>query len=170
MANKSPKIVRSLARIEKAQKDLSAATKSLSTKEYMQGLGQFAAGLIKKRTRLGDGVKSEGAHKEPLKPLSPGYQEARKNDPELSEFASPNKSNLTRTGQLLDSMTAKNATARTVQVGPSGVRRDGKTNEKIGEYVSKDRPFNNLSEIETKRVSDKIRLDAKAAIKKALKK
>lgn len=202
MSDVDSKIKRSLAKISQAQKDLGAALDALKTTDYMQKLGDFAAKLIKVRTRLGDGVAQAGDHKNPLLPLSPNYVDERKalqsgansalesqagseakyqkkydrakyksnlaNIGGLSATTSPTKSNLTRTGQLLDSMSAKGATKTTVRVGPDGTRDDGKSNADIGEYVSKKRPFNNLSEIESGRVKDKIRLDAKAAIRKAL--
>jgi len=199
------KIKRSLGRISQASQDLQTALKSLRTPEFMQQVGDFAASMIKIRTRLGDGVDDKGGTKHALKELSPGYIDQRsalqsgahkalesavgseanyqkKNQKAvykhslesaggLSQFTSPRKSNLTRSGQLLDSVAGTNPTVRTVIVSPTGQRDDGKTNKQIGEYVSDaGRKFNNLSEIELKRLSDWIRLQAKAAIRKGLKK
>ncbi len=199
------KLKRKLGRIAQAADELQTALKALRTPEFMQKVGDFAASMIKVRTRLGDGVASQGGSKSSLKPLSKEYIDQRaalqsgahkaiesavgseanyqkKNQKAvyrqslasaggLSQFTSPKKSNLTRSGQLLDSIAGKNPTTRTVHVGPTGQRDDGKTNQKIGEYVSDaGRPFNNLSEIELKRVSDYIRLAAKAAIRSVARK
>lgn len=144
------------------------ALKRVLTTSYMLEIGAFAASLVKLRTQLGFGVSSQGSPREKLKPLSKAYQ-AQRAKGNLSEYTSPSKSNLTRTGQLLSSIRVKTVSRNSVTVGPVGIRNDGKDNEQIGEYVSEQgRPFNHLSDVEVKRVREKIRKDIQAAIRVAL--
>jgi hypothetical protein len=49
-----------------------------TSKESMQELGDEAANLIRKRTRLGYGVESQGGTKARLAPLTEKYQKVRK--------------------------------------------------------------------------------------------
>lgn len=166
------KIKRAVARLHNMELDGKKIAQDLADPKYMKDLGNFAAGLVKKRTRLGSGVKQHGAQKEKLKPLSEGYVEQRRKDKDagiLSEFTNVKKSNLVRTGQLTDSIKVKDVTPRTARIGPSGHRTDGKTNQKVGEFVTDaGRPFNNLSNAEVKQIGNRIRRDVKAAIKKRL--
>lgn len=131
---------RFISRLEKTVKDAASAPQC-------KALGEEAIRLIVKRTRLGYGVTTQGI-KQPLKKLSPGYIKFRKKQ-NLSEFTTPSRSNLTFTGQLLDSMRVMFVSQGRVVVGPKGLRNSKLTNEKLAEYVAKaGRPFNNLSEQE----------------------
>jgi hypothetical protein len=141
----------------------------LKEPERMRKYAQIGADAIKLRTRLGSSVSAPGEVKEPLKPLSPAYKEQRKAlkaEGKLSEFASPGKSNLTLSGQLLDSVKVISAIQGKAIVGPSGSRNDGKTNEDVGKYVTKaGRPFNNPSDSELKRIQDAVKRELRALIK-----
>lgn len=158
---------------------MKSAAEEVRSPENMKKYGEMVAAMIKLRTRLGDSVKAEGADKVPLKALStkrpksggPSYVEVRERDERmgrLSDQTSPRKSNLTRTGQLLDSEAVKSVSTGKVTVGPTGDRDDGKTNAEISGYVSKTRPYNHLSRTETKRVNDQVKRDIRALIKNKL--
>ena len=138
----------------------------------MRKYGELAAGMIKLRTRLGSGLAYDGADKQKLKPLKPSTVERRKSLKEkgrLSGETSPRKSNLTQSGQLLDSVQVTNAGVATVSVGPRGGRDDGLTNQKVAEHVTDaGRPFNSLSKIETKRLHDEVKRNLREAIKRVL--
>jgi hypothetical protein len=137
----------------------------------MKKYGQMVADMIRLRTRLGDGVAREGADKGKLKKLAKSTitsREALQKKGKLSELTSPGKSNLTRTGQLLDSESVKSVSVGKVTVGPTGTRDDGKTNAEVAEYVSQQRPYNHLSRVETKRVNDAVKKDIRALIKSRL--
>lgn len=139
--------------------------------ENMKKYGEMVADMIRLRTRLGDGVPREMAEKEKLKPLADSTKEQRKrlqSKGKLSNLTTPNKSNLTRTGQLLDSEKVKSVSTGKVTVGPSGTRDDGKSNADVAEYVSKSRPYNHLSRVETKRVNDAVKRDVRTLIKNKL--
>jgi hypothetical protein len=126
----------------------------------MKEFGEYMANAIKVRTRLGYGVKKLAGSREKLKPLDPErYIPFRKSFPNLSGDTTPNKSNLTLTGQMLDSMQVKEVTKGKVTVGPAGPRNDTTdTNEKIAEYVAEQgRPFNTLTKPELKGLTDLVR-------------
>lgn len=80
--------------------------KKVREKSFMDNLGKMAADQIKQRTRLGKGVKGESLVK--LGPLSDKYKEfRRKKKGKLSNLTTPNRSNATATGQMLDGITHK---------------------------------------------------------------
>jgi hypothetical protein len=108
----------------------SGAVKKSVQRKVMNEFGLEVIKMIQVRVRLGYGVRREGAPKQPLRRLSKSYIEFRKrNRHRLSEYASPGKSNLTFTGEYLDSFDA-NAKDGRVQVGPTGKR-----NIDIAKYV-----------------------------------
>jgi hypothetical protein len=71
-------------------------------REDMISIGFLAADRIKVRTRLGN-----DRNRSSLKPLSSGYKLYRQRYPFLYDKTTPSKSNLTLTGQLLNSMDVK---------------------------------------------------------------
>lgn len=185
--------------LEKYSTAIANAFRDLVRPENMRKYGEQAAAMIKLRTRLGQGVESDGAEKGPLKPLSPAYIKMRQEQQDtaesdvltarfrsgkrglhvtkkqlhgkggLSDQTSPGKSNLTRTGQMLNSESVTSVGEGEVFVGPKGSRDDGKKNEDIAAYVTyAGRPFNNLSKIEVKRVNDAIKKDMKKFLAEAL--
>lgn len=151
---------------------ISSVMPAIVSPAQMRKYGELAAGMIKLRTRLGSGVVRDGADKQKLKPLKPSTVERRKSLKEkgrLSGETSPRKSNLTQSGQLLDSVQVTNAGVATVSVGPRGGRDEGLTNQKVAEHVTDaGRPFNSLSKIETKRLHDEVKRNLREAIKRVL--
>jgi hypothetical protein len=160
--------------------------------ENMRKIGEQAAAMIKLRTRLGSGVATNGADKQKLKPLAKSTIEVRKGNlafyrnakgqsipftpddngakVKLSDQTSPSKSNLTRTGQLLDSEGVTKVGYGTVAIGPHGPRHDSKlSNEQVAEHVTRGgRPFNNLSKVEVKRLQDGIKKQLRDLLKRVL--
>jgi len=157
-----------MAKMDEARRILDQAFRTLLSKNYLTSVGKQAADMIRLRTQLGYGVPSDGKSREKLKPLSAAYKKVRKENP-LNGNTSPSKSNLTRTGQLLSSIGVKSIQKDKVIIGPKGPRNDGETNERVGEFVSeKGRPFNNLSDVERKRLTETIRKDLQQLLEKAL--
>lgn len=121
----------------------------------MEVFGEFIAERIRQRTRLGFGVAKPGANPEPLAALKPSTKEARKRK-KLNAKTSEGFSNLTETGQLLDSIKVTKVKKGSALVGPEGSRMDGKNNRDIGYYQTigdpkknrEKRPFNNVSRAE----------------------
>lgn len=125
----------------------------LRRSKRMRELGNYSIKLIQDRTRYrSSGVKKPGANSSRLKALAPSTIKKRTYLQKLLHPAtSPGKSNLTFTGQLLDSMKLKITKEGEVSFGPRGPRRsiyggrDRVTNEQVAFFVSVDRPFNHLS-------------------------
>lgn len=128
--------------------------KSAATTEQMELLAEEAARMVRVRTRLGQGVNKSGA-KGKLKALSPKYVDFRERFSDLSEFTTPPRSNLTLTGQMLESIEILDVKKGKVEIGPNrNTRRDGKsTNQKVAEGVSKARPFMNFHKLEIKKLA-----------------
>jgi len=156
----------------KLQDAIRAVIPEIKAPANMRKYGDMSAAMIKLRTRLGSGVDASGDSKKALKRLADSTKESRKakkKKGKLSELTTPNRSNLTETGQLLDSVGVTKSAYGSVTVSPSGSRTDGKTNQKVAEYVTDGgRPFNNLSKIEIKRLSEEVKRDLREAIKKRL--
>lgn len=109
----------------------------------LQKIGAMAAAIVKKRVKLGYGVKDQGSEKEKLMKLSEGYVEQRKKK-ELPSTTKASKSNLTLTGQMLDNLSATVKETGNVEIG----FQDAFAHDKATWNTEKGRPFNNLSKAE----------------------
>lgn len=123
-----------------------------------------AAERIKKRTRLGYGVEGgvRGGQRERLGKLSDSYIATRKKarrSGKLSSATSPKRSNLTFTGQLLDSLRGM-VKGNKIIVYLKKNRDDGKTNPQVAGYVENGgRPFFELTDKEVKGLRNNIKKD-----------
>jgi hypothetical protein len=133
---------------------LNARVKSATAPEHMKQLAEEAGRMVRVRTRLGQGVNKSGA-KGKLKALSEDYIDFRETYSDLSEFTTPPRSNLTLTGEMLESIEILDVKDGKVEIGPNlNTRRDGKaTNQKVAEGVSKARPFMNFHKLEIKKLA-----------------
>ncbi len=160
------------ADMRKFQAAMDRVLKDVSSPAAMREIGNEAADRIRKRTRLGKGVAAPGADPIPLKPLSDSYKDARKkqrgNKGKLSSFTSAGKSNLTFTGQMLDSLRVLTQSASSVVIGLYGNRKGGGSNSEVGGFVSEVRPFLNLSKAEMNGLARIIRERIDAALKRFL--
>lgn len=131
---------------------ISKAIKEAVEPRALAPLAKFAIDLIVKRTRLGYGVKEDLGQKEKLKPLTRAYIEQRSKS-RLSAYTTASRSNLTRTGQMLESMRILEIKEGSVTIGMSGRRTDGHTNDQIAQFnAERGRPFNHLSQLEFQQV------------------
>lgn len=90
--------------------------------------------------------------------------------PALGEYGSPGKSNLTLSGQLLNSMTFNISKFGFSIIIPETKRRGSEiTNAKLARYVQKDRPFMNLTSGEIRIVKSRMKLQIQKRLKKLLK-
>lgn len=131
-------------------------------KTYMVKVGNILADDIARRTRLGFGVKKSGQLRQKLKPLTPKYKDFRKkNKRKLYSLTTPKKSNLTFTGQLLNSLKARSEGIGRVTVFFKGTHKnlDGSKmpNGLLANYVSKKRPFLGPSNREIQRLKTNIK-------------
>lgn len=156
--------------LSKFKKEADRLIKTFKSPRMLTEAGNFAADRIRLRTRLGKGIGPSGAP-QILKKLSPSYRLQRAGKiafaskgtgkgrivypyipdaaPKLHPQTSPNKSNLTFTGQLLDSIGINKRTQNSVTIGVSG-RRTGSvlTNKDVQSFVEKERPFMGLTKPE----------------------
>ncbi len=104
------------------------ALKPLSNdyKEYRKELGKTKKAKMKaSQLKAGEKVKLSKKDKK---------RASSESNIKLSDATSPTKSNLTLTGQMLDSLTAS-ASEGSVSIKASGSRNDGKTNEDVAGYA-----------------------------------
>ena len=136
--------------LTKLLKKIEKAIDSPRYRREFEQLGEFAVNLIVKRTRLGYGVRKNGGKRFRLAPLDSKYVDARKRQGGLSKFARPKKSNLTRTGQMLESVEVLEYRRGKLKIGPNGRRRDGIDNADLAIWNAnrKGRIFNRLSDKE----------------------
>lgn len=177
--------------MSKFKKSLQAVIEEFEKPQTMREMGEYAVERIVLRTRLGKGVSEKGDSASPLKPLSESYRQQRKGKlafyttkdgkkvpyipkipPILDATTSPTKSNLTFTGQLLNSIKVISVKAGKVLIAPTGKRSDrrskisGATNREVAGYVSEERPFLNLSKSELLALNRFVREKIEALIKK----
>jgi hypothetical protein len=113
-------------------------------------IGAFALNLIVKRTRLGYGVKENFGERYRFPKHSPAYIVRRRSFAGLSGTTSPSKSNLTFTGQLLESTKVIKVEQGKIFIGPSGRRDEGRlTNPGLAAILEeKGRVYNRVSQNE----------------------
>jgi hypothetical protein len=115
----------------------------------LKDAGPTARDLIYKRTKSGYGVDSDTtdkANKKRLEKLSPNYIAQRRKYPGAGEFFSAGRSNLTRTGQLLNAIDFKVSNGKLELFIKDSSRSDGNiSNKEVAEYVRAKRPFFNLT-------------------------
>ncbi len=140
----------------------------------LKATAHFAADIVVKRTRLGYGVFKHLGPKGKFMPLAPLTIKARTHKSKmgmLSGLTRPKRSNLTETGQMLDSIDAiKRGDKWYIQ--PTGRRRDGLTNYEVAYFAHKGsrnrppRPFMNISGAEQSQIVRFYRRNFTALIKK----
>ncbi len=135
---------------------IQALLKDAAKQEALRPMAEQAIAIIQKRTRLGYGVPAGTngtAERFKLPELSAGYVKRRKRDRKLSELTTPSRSNLTFTGQLLDSLAIVKLEAGTVVIGPTGTRKGGGSNAAVAQFVADSgRPFLALSRPEAEQL------------------
>lgn len=146
---------RNISRVLKGIRD--RFDRAADSKE-MRRLGDKAAEMIRIRTRLGYGVPRDDAKRRKLKSLQPTTIEQRillSQRGLMSQFTRPRRSNLTATGQLLDSLQTIKARGKQVIIGPKGSRWDTDlTNPEVSEFVSRQgRPYLHLTALEVKKLA-----------------
>jgi hypothetical protein len=138
----------------------------VNDRSFLLRIGKASQDLVYRRTKTGYGVSSlevEKPKKTKLKSLHPNYVEYRKGLGQFqkkkgeapkarrvrSNFSSASKSNLTLTGQMLDSISIDVIT-RGVRLFIENTKRDGETqtNADVAQFVSEARPFFALTDDE----------------------
>ena len=128
---------------------LKRATRQAQSKPQLKSLALEAIRLITVRTRLGYGVEKPLGQRSKLRPLSPNYINFRSKSSKLSSMTTAKRSNLTFTGQLIDSLDIITSKSGGVTIGPKGRRSDGESNANIAKFQAEQgRVFMNLSRLE----------------------
>ena len=94
---------------------------------------------IRERTRAGSGAKTFEGNASALKPLKASYIKQRERDKGLSSETSPSTSNLTRYGDMLDSLDF------TIRGGTLIVSVVGEDNLRKAIFTSEERPWAKLT-------------------------
>jgi len=160
---------------------IKGVSESLTTRE-LKPVAEELADDIRVRTRLGKGVERYNGPEIPLKGLSPSYKQQRagkigfaknkqgktypykpgkkgRRHPSLSDKTTPNKSNLTFTGQMLDSLSGKSPKKGTLEVYFDSKRTGRLTNSDVARFAEENpgqRKFFNLSSKQVKRFEDEM--------------
>ena len=136
------------------EKDLSDMFRQLVTKQMKLEFAEKARDIIYKRTKSGKGLTRDKRAVINLKKLSQRYIEDVRTKTVLGPFGSPKRSNLTLTGELLESIRIEYRNDAAYVEVPDDNRNSGKhTNKKIADYVSRvkaGRPFFGLADTERK--------------------
>lgn len=131
----------------------------MAAQETLKPMAEEAITIIVRRTRLGYGVPdgSNGtADRFKLPTLSKPYVKHRQRFPALmSGLTTPSRSNLTFTGQLLDSVQVLRIAPGSVVIVPTGGRQgESLTNAQLAGYVAaKGRSFLSLSSLEAEQLT-----------------
>ena len=132
--------------LKKVSKAMSKATDAKSMRKY----GETVVDVVVARTRYkGQGVAFNGGRVKKLKNVTPEYADQRTKLPRHPDAATGRNSNLTQTGEMLDSLTVTKATKKQVAVG----WKDKDEREKAGYVEAAGRPFLNLTSREIDIVS-----------------
>jgi len=143
--------INSFADVNRALRKIESSFKSISTAKV---LGNQGKDIIFKRVKQGFGVTSQTSKKakrKKLKVLSPSYIRQRKRNGVHGQFGSPSFSNLTNTGQMLDSIQVKTDRGGFTLLIPNSRRKDGKTNSDVAQFVTdQGRAFFNFTQAEAR--------------------
>lgn len=138
----------------------------------MKEVGQFAADQIRLRTRLSKGVEQDDGPENKLLPLAESTKKARKKKKKkgkLSSKTTVTRSNLTETGEMLDSISVIRASKEEALIGFSGDRNKklGAIHNDLGAGRKKvKRPFFHISKKDRTKIRNKIRNRLRQLIKK----
>jgi hypothetical protein len=140
--------------------------KEVNKKENLKVAADAAIDHMKKRTRLGKGVKEPEGKTTSLKKLEPSTVEIRKSLRKQGKLtgpgATPGKSGINRTGKTLESLNTKALDGSvTIQLDQEGERV---ASELI--KIDKDFTFMNLSKVEVKTMTEILEKAVATAAKK----
>lgn len=110
--------------LKRFRSNVEKSLQELTSNKTLDLISKKTAEIITRRTRLGSGVEETGARKTPLAKLASSTKKSRsykRSRGQLSDKTSPNKSNLTETGEMLDSIKGR-AINRMIEISPTGQR------------------------------------------------
>lgn len=113
---------------DKVIRKVKRANRKLSSNQELSKIGNQTIEQIQLRTRLGKGVEESNGRESRLEPLAPSTKRQRKR----KGIARPNRSYLTETGQMLDSIRQR-IMAGTIKIFFTGTRDDGLSNDELAD-------------------------------------
>ena len=174
MSNKND-LAKFAKEIEKLSKEV---IKDIIDDNYLKALGEKIVKEIQTRTRQGFGVADEGQPKEKLTPLEPSTKRRRnslKKQGKLSNLTTPNKSNLTETGAMIDSISYKIEQGVLIFYFKGSDSNGVRNNEKaynvsigVGKDLKNPRPFFNLSDLQIKNITEQLEKKFRQEIRRRL--
>lgn len=161
--------------IKELPADLQKIFDDLFDKDMLQTVADWIRDTIYKRTKTGKGLNKVnraigGATNKPLDPVSEPYADYRKGKITGPFPPSGKKSNLTFTGELLESIRASVENGRVKVEIPEGKHNSGVVLRELLDEVEKKRPFFGLSETERKTLDSMIGRMIREKLRKANKK
>lgn len=162
------------------KKMASSVLEQVFSKQNMQDFMEKLRADIVKRTRMGYGVNQDLGTKEKLASLSKKYKKFRKDNPynELSKMTNATRSNLTYSGQMLDSLYAKGDSTylgsilvKDARKRVMGAKKAPKNSDLIkwhedGAGRLPKRPFFHVSDLENARLEQAMQKKLVAALRK----
>jgi len=158
--------------------------KSISNRSFLTFLANFTKERIFNTVK--QGYSMAGGEKHKLKPLSTGYKNYRKKFQEIhpvGTFFSPNRSNLTLTGQMLEALTFKVSQAKgifevfvkdsprdpTPPISLRAIKEPPRMSnaEVAKEVADKGRPFLGLDSASMKRIRNEVLKDLRLQLRRS---
>lgn len=161
--------------IKELPADLQKIFDSMFDKETLETIAIWIRDTIYKRTKTGKGLNKQnraigGSTNAPLKDVSDAYSVWRKGKMTGPNPKSGKKSNLTFTGELLESIEAFVKGNQVVVQIPNDKHSSGISLQKLLDFVEEVRPFFGLSETEKKTLDSMISRMIRDKLRKANKK
>ena len=149
--------------LERFTKAVAKAMAKAVAANAMREYGETAVDLVVARTRgKGQGVPENGGRAEKLTSVTKEYAARRKKMQRHPDAAGGRKSNLTLTGEMLDSLTVTKARSKSVEIGwTDSEQRDKAKGNELGSYgrapnPAYARPFLNLTTREVNLISKEL--------------
>lgn len=142
---------------------MNKALKEVTGKKLLTEAKDGVVSEIVTRVRLGFGVDKSGARKQKLKKLDSSYVRQRKKS-DLGKGASASKSNLHKTGQMVEEDIGGIVDGNKIIIGMETDR-----SAKVAAFVSKQRPFLNMSRGEIQRLTKFFKVEITEIFRKLIK-
>lgn len=149
------------------ERRMNDALEEATSKKVLKEARDLVVNDIKTRVTLGFGVDKTGGSKKRFKGLSSSYVEQRrslKKKGKLGNNATPKKSNVHQSGQMIEEDLAGTVDGNRIIIGFKTDR-----SSKIASFVEKTRPFLNFSKGEVQRITKFFRTQITEIFTKALK-
>ena len=146
---------------DKLKRNLEEVLDKFMSKENLNSIAQQIVDQIVLRTKLGKGVDGPKGKEIPLKKLSEPYKKTRKKL-KLDESATPSKSNLTQTGDMLRGVKFKLEGGDEIVIFIEG----DDNNDKARWQAKQGREFLHISDVQNKRLYNLINTKLNEIFKK----